>query len=95
MKYTIHLPTEQYGFVEAEFDGELEAVEPFYRELADQFKPKPTNSLPTKEFNGFLDRQLLGEGNHIDEYEKMSPQQKQVVQEVKKALARIKSKLDK
>lgn len=91
MKIVVHVPVEQFGFVSAEYDtDDPKSSYEAYNAIADAFKPQPSNSLPTKDFNKFIDNMLLGESNHISQYEQMSPKQIEVVQEIKKALKRIK-----
>lgn len=90
MKYKVHVPTEQYGFCEAEWDATpLMNPETMYSQIADYFKPK--TGLPDKDFQAFIIRQLLGgDGNHVEEFNAMNQLQQKVVQENKKALQTIK-----
>lgn len=94
MKVTLHVPTEQYGFVAPEIETDGQTLSPaaytaqVYFEFANMFKPKV--GLPDKEWNKFVDRMLLEEeGNHMEEYELMSEAQKSCVQVIKKAMKRI------
>ena len=48
----------------------------------------PDPGLPVKEFNQFIDRQLRGEPNDLEQWLNMSEQQKLVVNEIKKAIKR-------
>jgi hypothetical protein len=91
MKYKAHVPTEQYGFIEAVFNQE-EGRNPadVYAELSAMFKPR--EGLDEKEFNAFIDAQLLGDSNHIDMYEKASTEQKKIIQTIKRALKRIEAR---
>lgn len=95
MRAIVHVPTEQFGFVSAEFESsgkgitEPEYIKAVYDGITHAFAPKPINSLETKPWNKFLERVLEGEPNHIEEFEKCSPEQKKVINEVKKALSRI------
>ena len=94
MKYIIHYPVQDFGFVEAEFDQEDgRNVADVYREVAAQFKTGV--GLPDKEMNLFIDTMLLGKnGNHIDTYNRMSKEQQYAVQSLKRGLKRIKTKGD-
>lgn len=98
MKITYRIPTEMYAYVELQYEYNdtvsAETVAENYSELSKAFKPKPINSLSDKEFNQFIDNMLLGEDNHIESYEKLSPSQKDTVQTIKRALKRLKSKED-
>ena len=94
MKHKLHIPTEQYGFVEVEFEASSEDfVAQTYRDIAAAFKPK--SGLSDKDYNSFIDRYLLGELVHTEEYAAMSPDQQKTVQVIKRSLARIKSKQSK
>ena len=94
MKYKLHIPTEQYGFVEVEFEAFSEDfVEQTYRQVVNAFKPKA--GLSDKDYNSFIDRYLLGELVHTEEYAAMSTDQQKTVQIIKRSLARIKSKQEK
>jgi len=96
MKVSFRIPTEMYSFVEPVIDmpedTTAEKIREVYDELAAAFKPKPENSLGDKEYNAFIDRQLTGEANHVEEYNQMSPQQKDAVQIIKRSLKRIESR---
>lgn len=93
MKAIVHVPTEQYGFVSAEFDTDnAEKIKEAYDAISYAFKPQPINSLDKKDWNTFIERVLLGESNHIETWEKCSPEQQKILQEIKKALARIEAK---
>lgn len=95
-KLTFHVPVEQYGFLEAEVevqrDISWEESAAIYTAIGNAFKPKPINSLPEKEWRKFLERVLLGEPNHINEFEQCSPDQKRTINEIKKTLARIEAR---
>lgn len=93
MKARLHFPTEQYGF--SEVDVEVES--PLHSlNVYDETKRLYQNTgLPDKEYNGFIERQLTSEANHIEDYEKMSPDQQRTVQVIKRALKRLEAKEDK
>lgn len=93
----IHVPTEQYGFIEADIDTVEDA-----KSLSDAVKTvfgmnvpqTELESLRDKEFNKIIDAQLMGELK-VDQYEalqKMNPTQKAVADVIKRSLARIKNK---
>src|SRR4051794_33248114 len=91
MKYLAHVPVEQYGFISVEFDQEESRnIADVYREVSEMFKAK--EGLDDKSFNAFIDAQLMGESNHIDQYEKASTEQKKFIQILKRALNRIKAR---
>ncbi len=93
MKYTLHVPVEQYGFVAVEFErGEQPGgdIAELYREVSSAFKTQA--GVPPKEYNTFIDSMLLGESNHIDVWEKLSDDQRDAAQVIKRALKRISAK---
>lgn len=100
MKITLHVPTEQYGFVGAEMEtvhnriqgGDAASIKENYEAIAEAFKPKPLNCLPEKEWKRFIERILQNEPNHINELEQCSPEQRKIINEIKKALARLEAR---
>jgi len=91
MKYHLRVPTnEQYAYIEAEMEGDSEQAIDEYYKLTRALKPK--EGLPDKDYNAFIDNQLLGESNQLETYTQMSDQQKNAVQIIKRALARIKAR---
>ncbi len=99
-KIKLHLSIGEYEFVEVEAEGELEkdeahmaaAAKETYDTIKAAFKPRPINELEPKAFNAFIDAQLLGEPNHLDQWEKMSPKQVDIAQTIKRALARLEAR---
>ena len=92
MKTTIRVPTDQYAFIEQEFDRELTAEEAVaeYKKLQQTFIGG--FGLETKDWNRALDLYLnKGEGN-TEEYQQMSKEQQGVIQELKKAFKRLEAK---
>lgn len=89
-KVTLHIPTETYGFVAVEMEGTPEEVMITYREYADAFKPK--EGLGDKEYNAFINKMLLNETNHVEEYNQMNEKQKYAVQVIKRGLKRLEAK---
>lgn len=96
-KITLRIPTEQYAYVEIELEQKGE--EPSPEELRDihdgymlAFKVQPTNSLPSKDWNTALDSYINGNPMDSNTYYAMSPEQQRVIQEIKKAMKRLKTK---
>lgn len=89
MKAHLRLPTgDQYAYIEIE--TEVNSIEDAVVGYNGAMRLiKPSEGLPDKEFDAFLERQLLGEGNDVNEWEKMSPEQKKYIQANKRALNRI------
>lgn len=90
MKVTYHVPTEQYGFVEIELNGDrdsitLEDAVARYQSL----KTAPGQGLDTKEFNQCLDRYVTDGTGETDAYLRMSKEQQAVIQELKKCFKRL------
>ena len=91
MKAILRVPTEQYAFIELQIESDsLNSIKEIYDELKQSVKPQ--EGIPTKDFNAFIDRQMHGETNHVEEYMSMSDWQKSVVQELKKAIKRAEAK---
>lgn len=92
MKYTIHVPVEQYGFVEVENDNfsTPEEIEEAYRETKEAFSEKSGSGLPKKEFDQFLDNYLMEARTSLSDYEKMDEAQISIIQTIKRSKARIK-----
>jgi hypothetical protein len=92
MKFTLHIPTEQYGFCEAEFEADdVNIAAHNYKQIADSFLGGA--GLPDKDFDKFVENQLGGGSNHIEDWEKMSPEQRKYIQINKRALNRLEAKL--
>lgn len=96
MKITHHIATGQFEFVEVEYDtdgGNVSAAEVIRSSEAEIRKAITAQAgLPTKEWNKFLERILLNEPNHIEDLEQCSDEQRKIINEVKKALARIEAR---
>lgn len=82
----VHIPAEQYGFIEADVESVLEA-----RELSDEVKRtfSDSSALSQKDFNKALDRYLTDGTGETETYLAMNKEQKAVIQEVKKAFGRL------
>lgn len=99
MKVTFRIsPGPQYEYVEIERELEDGAsytrIAEVYAEIGEAFKPRPINELPPKEWDTFLENWLLGESNHTETIEKLSPVQKATYNVLKRAKSRINSKLN-
>ena len=93
MKFSGQISTGQFEYLAFEVEGTPEAAVEAYRALQVAFKGG--EGLPEKEFNAFLDRQLMGETNHVEEYQLMSAEQQKVVQTIKRSLKRIEARQNK
>lgn len=91
MKYTFRVPTQDpYAYVEVEYeDKDIPSVDiaETYTTLKNQFKVG--TGLDEKLFNKFIDNQLKGIGNDIEEYNQMSSEQQNIVQTIKRAIKRV------
>ena len=91
MKITYHLPTEQFGFVELEDNHDtLEAI-PSYEDIKASVVPKIEvgEGLDRAEWNKVLDGYLTVGTMPSDAYQRMSQKQVDMVQEIKKSMARL------
>lgn len=95
MKILLHVPTEQYGFVSAEFDvpdgtTDADEIKHQYELISKAFKTEV--GIPEKEFNAMLDEYLSTKTivNGQDRYEKLSPAQRDILQAIKRTYARLK-----
>lgn len=95
MKYTIHVPVEQYGYVEGTYDTIPGAIEG-YREVSKAWKApvEPENGLNLKDWQQALDSYLMTGRLTEEQITGMSDKQKGLINEIKKSLARIKAKDD-
>lgn len=84
----LHIPTEQYGFVLVKVgDVDAETAAGVYRDYANAFKVNA--GIPDKDFDAFIEKQLEGRPNNVEEYHRMSPTQQLLVQCNKRAQNRI------
>ena len=92
MKIKLHIPTEEYGFVEieSEADSIQEAIETY--SASKTLKNASGEGLDHKEWITALDRYLSTETGETAQYVRMSDSQKLVIQEIKKAIKRIAAK---
>ncbi len=94
MKYTVRIPTAQYAYIEAEIEATdpVEAIR-LHNTIQKEYNASLTNKeLSTKEWNGVLDRYLIENKIASDDYEKLSNDERIVLNEIKKSLVRIASK---
>src|ERR1700679_4214032 len=94
MKITYRVPKEAYAYVEIQEEvGEHTLPEWIAQRssfFTDAFKPeKVGEGLEKKEFDGFLDKMLMGGSIHVSDYEKMDKVQQDTIQSVKRSQARI------
>lgn len=96
MKHTIHTPTEQYGFVETEFEENGAETLQLHRAIVEAVKGgTDAVGMDTKEFNGVLDELLTTNAITGDPgmMEKMNVEQQTIIQAVKRSRARTKEKV--
>ncbi len=88
-KYKIHLPTEQFGFIESEITGEPEDAVEEYKSISRAWKGG--EGWEEKRFMKFIDNMIAHKPNQGDpgELDEMSPAQKYVFNFVRKSLGRI------
>lgn len=92
MRHTIHTPTEQFGYVETEFDqttlaGDAYSLHTTLVEIA-----KPSTGMDSKDFNQILD-EYLANGNIVGDpgvFQRMSVEQVAIIQAIKRSRARTK-----
>ena len=88
----IHVPTEQYGYAEAEAETPEQAKE-LYNHIKQVFNSTDfASKLTVDEWNKALERYLSSGELHSEEYANMSQEQKRVIQEIKRAVKRIEYK---
>lgn len=87
MKARLRIPTDQYAYLEVDFEGTEQEIVEKYRELADLARPQ--EGLTTNEWNAALDRYLEENTMNSEVYQAMSDKQKSLIQEIKRSLKRI------
>ncbi len=94
-KVTLHIPVEQYGYVEVESaEISIEKVAEVYNDFKSAFAAKPEHTgLSRKDWNECLDALNMGLPCKIEHFEAMSPKQKEFYHEQEKSIARLKNKL--
>lgn len=91
--FKIHVPVEQYGYVEASCDSPVTS-KMAYDEIKNAFKVD-SEGLDQKEWNWALDKYLETNTGDVDIYMRMSTSQKDIFQEIKRSLKRIEYKNNK
>jgi len=87
MKYTAHVPVEQYGFVEVEADSLLEVTQA-YNDTKKMFL-SGAGALQ-KEFNDWFDTyRLTGKAGSADVWASMTKEQQYAINELKKSFKRV------
>lgn len=89
MKYTLHVPVEQYGFIGADLEGSAEEAVRAYREIGDLVKVQP-KGMPDNEFRALYDKVASGTPVNGDPgiIEQLNPQQRFALNECKKYVKR-------
>jgi len=85
MKWIYHIPTEQYGFVEVEADGEYEAG---YNTLAKKVRGEGGTGIPELDFTRLIDRYCETGSMLSEEYEALNDKQQYTIQTYKKQFKR-------
>lgn len=85
----IRIPTVQYGYVEFDFEGTPEEAQIFHDTQYKAFNSNNQDGLDDKTWRAVLDRYLTENTMEADMYEGMNEKQKSVIQEIKKAFARL------
>lgn len=89
-KSKIHIKTNEYEFVEVEFEGTPEEISDKREELI--LAIKGGDGLPKKEWYEALDKMLSGESGDIEIHEKMSKNQRLLIKEISRSFNRIEYK---
>ena len=84
----IHIPTESYGYIEADVET-VEEAKMLSDEVKLEFSKDDGQGLPHLEWCRFLDGYLKEGHMTSDDYAELSKPQRYVVQEIKKALKRL------
>lgn len=91
MKTTLRLPTQDpYAYIEVEL--EVQEVSEALEAYSEAMKAIKGGGLSDKLFDAFVEKQLQGEPNQIEDLEKMNTDQRWAMQIIKRALKRIESK---
>lgn len=89
-KYTLHVPTINFGYIQTEFDGTAEDAIEEHNRILNLYNGG--FGLSRDLFNNCLDEYLNHGTGNTESYTQMSKEQQMVIQEIKKSFARIKSK---
>lgn len=93
-KARLRIPTKtQYAFIEVDFEGTPNEIVAAYNEINNAYwNQKEVAPLADKEYNEFIDNLMLGESNHIETWEKCSPEQRAAAQVIKRSLKRLEAR---
>lgn len=86
-KATSRIPTVQFGYIEIEHSGAIEDIVEEHRLMLRSYQGG--EGLPDKDFNRFLDTYLNSNKGELEVYNKMSPEQQNIIQTIKRSLKRI------
>lgn len=89
MKYTIHVPSEQYGYVEVHCDSLVEAKTE-YDNVKKVFAGEKIEGMSKLNFSKFAQRFLIENKYDLEEVEELSPLQKWWLHTTENALQSIK-----
>lgn len=89
MKIKLHIPTEEYGFVEIEQEVSSIAEALVSYNASKRLKTAPTEGLGDVEWRKVLDGYLTINTMPSEAYERMDDFQRGVVQEIKKSFKRL------
>lgn len=94
----IRIPTTQYGYIEVELDGTEEEIIIKHNELLVFYHASVSlqnasgEGLDSKTYNEALDKYLTDQTGNLDTYNRMSREQQNVIQCLKKAFKRLEAK---
>lgn len=101
MKIKYRIPSKDpFGFVEMEYETTTKDKEMDLAKVVDQLEEVMAHQkgekagLPPKDWCAWLDTYLTTNTGNADQYNLMSPEQVRVIQEIKKAVKRLKAKTD-
>jgi hypothetical protein len=83
-KAKIRIPKDQFAFIELDVEEELDEINMLYDKMSQQ-----EIGLEDKEWRPVLDKYLTDGSMDSNAYERMSLKQKGLIQEIKRAFARI------
>lgn len=90
MKYEHQITTGQFEYIKEYFEGTPEEAVIAHQTLKKAWTGG--EGLEERDFNLFIDNYLLGVKNHVETYLKMNRVQQDIIQVIKRSLARIKSR---
>lgn len=87
MKTTIQIKTGEFEYIMQEFDGTPEQAVDAFKALKASYSTGV--GLEPKAWNAWLDRYLKDQTGDADLYAQMSPEQQNVIQNIKRSIKRI------